>query len=224
MRPSVRRLGRQLRQDETPSVPQLRKGAVLNVGSQLVTVQIGADEISIPALDPTYVAGDDVWILRQGPSQWMVVGREADPAGTLPKAKLRSTATQTPASGSPVRFNFNAAGGLTEYDTVVGSQTMADRTNSRIIIRKAGVYRYGYHAHITLGGAANWFVDVFLNNTLFLPPRSLANSSQTGDVSCSDERAFAVGDFIELFITGSGLTFGSASNELGMSLWMSYIP
>ena len=169
--------------------------------------------------------GDTVWCLQDGPD-WLIIGGQ----GTeLPKGKMRSTATQTTAAGTvPEKFDFNAAGGSTSYDLDNdGSNTMVDRANSRIYARWPGKYAYGYHWSIVPGGNTGAFADVKLNNTLFLPPRYRGNSTnEPRDGSLSDERAFAAGDFVELFITSgtAGVTFGSSSNELGMSLWMSYRP
>lgn len=165
--------------------------------------------------------------VETGSGSWVAVGAPAVAgAGAIPKAKLRSTAQQIPAAaGTPEKFSFAAAGGSTEFDTDFdGTTGMADRTNSRIYARWPGSYLYGYHWHIAAGGNVSVFGDVRLNGSLFLPPRHFSNSTNgPWDTHASDLRSFAAGDYIELWITGQGVGFGTSSNELGMNLWMTYL-
>jgi len=81
----LERLGATLRGDDTQATPRLRKGTVTAISGGLVTLTLAGDPITIPALEPSYAVGDDVWLALQDSSQWMVLGREA-PAAGLPLA------------------------------------------------------------------------------------------------------------------------------------------
>jgi len=217
--------------EEFPS--RFRRGVVTSrdPAAKTCSVQLGGDTTTtiagVGVLSTAYVpiVGDNVWVALYGPAP-LVLGSEAS---ELPKAKMRSTATQTITTVNVAeKFDFNASGGTTSYDTDVDQNlaTMVDRTNSRIYVHWPGVYAYGYSGVVSAGGSSsNRFFDVKGSGTTFLPPRSRMVTADTWGVAASDERFFTLGEYIELWITSAqNSVFGSATDELGMCLWMSYKP
>jgi hypothetical protein len=183
---------------------------------------VGVLNVTGETLQPGWV----VWVEQRGDAlhaDWVVTGIYNPPV-RRPKARLFSTATQSIGT-TPTRFDFNAAGGVVSYDTNDGTNTMTDQANSRIYCRLAGVYQYGGGGAFAAAGAGTRIFDIKLNNTLFIARVSTAETV-AGDRLLTDQRAFATGDYIELFLTSTGgaMTFGSGSNELGMRLWMSIVP
>jgi hypothetical protein len=212
--------------------PARRRQAVVvarDAATRTCSLQVQGDatvhpgQVSLAGYVPR--VGDTVWCLQDGPD-WLIVGGQ----GTeLPKGKMRSTATQTVAvSGTPEKFNFQATGGSTPYDTDNnGSGSMVDRQNSRLYAWWPGKWLYGYHGGWAANANGRRILDVRINGTsTFLPPRSDTVTADAGHANGSDLREFAAGDFIELFITSTGgtATFGSGIDELGMCLWMHYVP
>jgi hypothetical protein len=182
---------------------------------------VGVLNVTGETLQPGWV----VWVEQRGGAlgaDWVVTGIY-NPPGRACKARLFSTATQSIGT-TPTKFDFNAAGGVTSYD--YGG--LADRPNSRLVVPVSGVYRYGGGGVTAVAGAGSRIWDIKLNGTTFIA-RAIAYQGNGTDGTAqlvADEREFTAADYIELFLTSvaGAMTFGSASNELGMRLWMSYIP
>jgi hypothetical protein len=198
--------------------------AVVNVGGTSVTARVLCGEV--------LRVGWVVWVEKRGPREtdWVVTDVHS-PAMRTPKAKLVTTNVMNGIGATPTKFDFTAAnGGSVDYD--YGG--MAVLASSRLVVPIDGVYTYG--AGVSWGANASGNSTVLLDikltpigggGAIFLPPRFAGSyDTRTGAATVDDEREFLAGDFIEFFITSMTQTrsFGSASDELGARLWMSYKP
>ncbi len=172
---------------------------------------------------PSYVprVGDTVWVDQLG-TDYLVIGGQ----GTeLPKAKMKTTGTQS--AGALAKFTQfgGGAGGTVVYDTDFdGTNTMASQTNDRITIRWPGKYIVGFKTWVqSNGNLERKITEIQLNGTRVGRFEVKTDTDLGG--TWTDEFLLANGDFFELFIASitANATFG-LNDDLGMAIWASYQP
>jgi hypothetical protein len=180
----------------------------------------------VPGPGVVPVVGALGWAL-QNRSDLLLLGTAAG----LPKAKLYSVATQSPSAGVATKFDFNAAGGATMWDTDSdGLNTMVDRTNSRIYARWPGIYLMAASIQwaANASGISSVLLDIKDETGTFLHPRHSRRSDTVGGAeTITGSAQLVAGQYLEFFITSTVQTRsfgGDSGHDLGATFWVAYLP
>lgn len=148
----------------------------------------------------------------------------------LDLARLHSTGVgvaTAPNGGTPTLCTFDATDSVSSDVTVSTALVNGSYHNTRMTIQTAGEYAYGFGLRITHSAAAtggDCYCYLQLNGAIQLVGETVKAVTASGIVyvmSCEDQRPFAVGDYLEVYMNNNmGTSVSQAAAGEQMFLWV----
>ena len=154
--------------------------------TMLVTLDAGA--YTLGGQRYRYMHHGEVAVLRSDGSQWVKVAGVTIPM----KARLRATAAQSIAAGTPTKLNATTC----DFTTIAA---MADTTNKRILIKRPGKYELNLSAQSLWAAAGLLSVVLALNGAWTSFCEFYSYSQGHGTPQFQTKKSLVAGDYVEVW-------------------------